>query len=261
MYELISQHLHQLIGTVKPKEDIDPYVWMIRELPNRDVAHDEEFQKKYSAYWALNGAGLGQTFRSEYFSLMEREKRSHMTDVAGVTRKLYEIPVNSKNKKALQFSFATKLVHMVNPTLPVYDRMVETFYFLPRSYAGETEKKLENLLLSYRFLVKEYDRILREKFLNETLETFRRHFCLQPSYSDQKIIDTLIWKFVDMEIRSFFGEGSISRRSRRPPLSGESQHRRVRNLAPGPSRRHAIDERASKACPKELMRAFAMSAG
>jgi MacB-like periplasmic core domain/FtsX-like permease family len=74
--------------------------------------------------------------------------------------------------------------------------MVETFYFLPRSYAGKPEKKLENLLASYRFLVKEYDRILREGLLAGALHTFRRHFCLPPLYSDQKIIDTLIWKFV-----------------------------------------------------------------
>lgn len=209
MYELINRHFDQLLRSVKPKDDIDPYVWMIRELPNRNVAHDEEFQKRYSSYWALNGAGLGQSFRFEYFSIMEREKYSPMGDVEWVTRKLYEIPANSTEKRTLQFSFASKLVHMVNPGLPVYDRMVETFYFLPRSYTGGSEKKLENLLASYRFLVKEYERILQEQFLNDALQTFRRHFCLPQVYSDHKIIDTLIWKFVPLLERGAIREGSV----------------------------------------------------
>jgi len=212
MYELINRHFDELLRSVKQKEDIDPYVWMIRELPNRDVAHDEEFQKKYASYWALNGAGLGQTFRAEYFSLMEREKCSGTADVERVTRKLYEIPVNSKDKRALQFSFASKLVHMVNPELPVCDRMVETFYFLPRSYVGETEKKLENLLASYGFLIKEYDRIVRERLLADSLQKFRRHFSLPPVYSDHKIIDTLIWKFVPFLEKGAFRSGSVAYR-------------------------------------------------
>jgi len=145
----------------------------------------------------IEWSGLGQNFRAEYFLLLEREKASPArAGVEQVARKLYEIPVNSKGRKVLQFSFASKLVHMVNPELPVYDRMVEAFYYLPRSYAGKPEKKLENLLASYRFLVKEYDRILREGLLADVLHWFRRHFSLPPPYWDHKVIDTLIWKFV-----------------------------------------------------------------
>jgi hypothetical protein len=100
MYELINRNLDELLGTVEQAADIEPYVWMIRELPHRDVTNDEEFQKKYCSYWALNGAGLGQNFRSEYFSLLEREKCSAgNADVQQITRILYETPVNSKEKK------------------------------------------------------------------------------------------------------------------------------------------------------------------
>jgi hypothetical protein len=209
MYELINRHFDKLLETVG-QADIEPYVWMIRELPNRDVTRDEEFQKKYCSYWALNGAHLGQSFRTEYFRLLEREKCSPgSAEVERVTRKLFETPVNSKGKKALEFAFASKLVHMVNTGLPVYDRMVETFYFLPRSFAGKPEKKLQNLLASYQFLVKEYDRILRERILADALEAFRRRFCLPPLYSDHKIIDTLIWKFVPYLESGALRDGSV----------------------------------------------------
>src|SRR5471030_2510640 len=154
MYDLISRNFAQLLRTID-RADIDQYLWMIRELPNRDVTRDGEYQKEYCSYWRLNGAGLGQGFRNQYFLLLEQAKHSpgHPA-VDWVARKLYEHPVNSTEKKALQFSFASKLVHMINTRLPVYDRMVETFYFLPRSYTGKPENKLENLLVSYWFLVK-----------------------------------------------------------------------------------------------------------
>ena len=87
--------------------------------------------------------------------------------------------------------------------------MVEAFYFLPRSYAGKHERKLENLLASYRFLVKEYDRILREGLLADALHAFRRHFSLPPLYSDYKIIDTLIWKFVPFLESGALRDGSV----------------------------------------------------
>jgi hypothetical protein len=129
--------------------------------------------------------------------------------VEEITRTLYEIPINAKEKKVLQFSFASKLVHMINPRLPVYDRMVESFYFLPRSYAGTAQKKLANLLRSYRFLVAEYDRILREGLLASAIDELRRRFQLPAEYSDQKIIDTLIWKFVPFLESGALRDGSV----------------------------------------------------
>ena len=86
---------------------------------------------------------------------------------------------------------------------------METFYFLPRSYAGTPEKKLANLLLSYRFLVSEFDRVLTEGLLSPAIAEVRQHFHLPPDYSDPKLIDTLIWKFVPFLERGAVRDGSV----------------------------------------------------
>jgi hypothetical protein len=122
---------------------------------------------------------------------------------------LYEIPINAKEEKALQFSFASKLAHMIDPSLPVYDRMVETFYFLPRSYSGTPEKNLANLLRSHRFLVIEFDRVLKEGLLSPAVSEARRRFQLPADYSDQKIIDTLIRQFVPFLEKGAIRHGSF----------------------------------------------------
>jgi hypothetical protein len=203
MYALINAHVSELLGTIA-SDDISDYVWLLRELHAGDVRQDEKFQQTYCSYWALNGAGLGQAFRSAYFARLEAEKRSMDSPaVDKVAGALYDIPV-AKDKKALQFSFASKLVHMVNPRLPVYDRAVEKFYFLPRSYSGTPDEKLLNLMQSYRFLLGEYGRVLNGGLLDPSIQAFRRRFKLSADYSDEKIIDTLIWKFVP-----FLGKGAI----------------------------------------------------
>src|SRR5690348_13650501 len=114
MYELINSHVDRLMSTVIESSDIIRYIWMLQELPGRDVSQDLEFQQKYCSHWALNGAGLGQSFRLAYFSLLQQTKSfAGQTSVESVTRTLNDVPVNATDRKALQFSFASKLVHMV----------------------------------------------------------------------------------------------------------------------------------------------------
>jgi hypothetical protein len=99
MYDLINRNCERLLATVKKDWDIAPYVWMLLELPLRDVAHDEEFQRMYCSHWVLNGAGLDQGFRAKYFALLERQKRTPETaSVEQVAWELYETPVNKEKK-------------------------------------------------------------------------------------------------------------------------------------------------------------------
>jgi hypothetical protein len=212
MYELINRNVAELLQTIDRKGDIVPYVWMIERLRNIDVAHDQEFQRVYRLYWRLNAAHLSQEFCSAYFSLLEEAK--HSTDDMGVeniARALLKTQTHSNGKQSLQFSFATKLVHMLNPRLPVYDGMVESFFFLPSSYTKKTvDGKLGGLLRSYGFLVNEYDRILIIGLLAPAIAALRSHFSLDDRYADEKAIDTLVWRFVGLLQKGALRDGSIA---------------------------------------------------
>ena len=56
--------------------------------------------------------------------------------------------------------------------------------------------KLNRLLSSYSFLSDEYNRVLQQRLLAPAIASFRRQFDVGSAYSDQKVVDTLIWKFV-----------------------------------------------------------------
>ena len=184
-----------MLDEIDLETEIKPYISLIRDLHEKNVSADEEYRKKYSWYWALNGAGLGKEFRDAYFCELERLKgsKADAETVEAVARRLWDVPVNGSGRRSLQFSFASKLVHVINPDLPIYDSRVEDFYFLPPTPAsGKLEAKME----SYRFLVEEYDRVLAGGTLEPSIEAFRRKFAVESAcYSDVRVIDTLIWKF------------------------------------------------------------------
>ncbi len=205
MYALIDQHIEQLLSTVDEQREIQPYVWLIQNFSRVDVAADKDYQRKYKNYWQLNAALLSQDFCTSYFILLEKSKLAENIDVETIARRLLETPTHRNARRSLQFSFSSKLAHMLNHYLPVYDSMVEAFYFLPTdSGTQNVETKLQRLLASYRFLVSEYARVLNEGILAPSIARFRDRYSLGQEYSDVKVIDTLLWTFV-----GFLKKGAI----------------------------------------------------
>ncbi len=198
MYAIINQHVDALLNSINPQVDIDPYVWLLGELPKRNVARDQEYQRIYRRYWQLNPERLSEEYLAAYFGYLEQLKaQPENVMVETVTSHLFITPTHGNGRQSLQFSFASKLVHMLNPEQPVYDSMVETFFFLPSGGANETtEQKLTRLLASYEFLHAEYGRVLDQELLAQAIMQFRARFGVNSAYTDRKIIDTLIWKFV-----------------------------------------------------------------
>jgi hypothetical protein len=200
MYAIINQNVGALLNSINPQADIDPYVWLLGALPNRNIAQDQEFQRVYRRYWQLNPARLSKGYLAAYFGHLEQTRgQPEQVTVEAVARHLFPIPTHGNGSQSLQFSFASKLVHMLNPEQPVYDSMVESFFFLPTGGANETtEQKIARLLISYNFLHAEYGRVLEQGLLAQAISQFRARFRVNAAYTDRKIIDTLIWKFVGL---------------------------------------------------------------
>ena len=199
MYTLIKSNIDLILNSPNIFNDIQQYLQIIRLFPQIDVSNDGNFQKIYRKYWRLNAARLQQTFFEVYFDLLEKSKDHSDLKIEKISRKLYKTSTGKDGKKSLQFSFASKLIHTINNTEPVYDSMITTFYFLPQPQSNwNFERKLKNALENYQFIKNEQKRILKEGLLDFEIEKFREYFNLENVYTDQKIIDTLIWKFVTL---------------------------------------------------------------
>jgi hypothetical protein len=197
MYSALNRHIGPLLASIAKDGGLDQYRYLIDTFRRTDTKRDEQFQRVYRSYWQMGAARLGGGFCSAYFGLLEELKAFERTDVGSVAVRLFNIASNSKGERKLHFSFSTKMVHMLQTDMPVYDSRVAQFYFL--SEEGATfDERLSNRLESYRFLVKEYRRVLDEGLLAPSITAFRKRFTMIDAFTETKIIDTLIWRFAAM---------------------------------------------------------------
>lgn len=210
MYKIINENISSIINAADRSRDIDPYLTLQSIFQNGSILNNSSYKTIYRSYWQLNAARLSDNFCDHYFQVLEKYRNREDRDIKEVVKDLYEVSSNSKDKKTLQFSFATKLIHTIDNTRPVYDSLVADFYFLPQIKPNwKYDKKLSAYLKAYGFLQKEYKRVIDNNILSTAITRFRTQFDLPAAYTDQKIIDTLLWKFTSFLRAGAIREGKI----------------------------------------------------
>lgn len=196
MYCVINQFSQIVVDRI-PLGFVTEYEWL---LDNVGQASTSDYQRKYRNYWGMNSAQLGPAFYLAYFDALNGASRVSPT-LSDVVRALYDASTRRDGRRTLQFSFATKLLHMTNPQLPIYDSLVAAFYFFQPS--PSLEQRLGSLVAFHNFLIQEYARVLKGGHLKVAIQAFRDQ--LRPRrFTDERIIDSLIWQFVNL-----LGKGAL----------------------------------------------------
>lgn len=135
MYDLINLFAQTVVGAI-PQDHVTEYEWLLQNATAPD------YQKRYGDYWVMGGAFLSPAFRAAYF----QELSAATTQTPNLTllaQKLHVASANSKGRRSLQFSFATKLLHMTDQQLPIYSSEVAAFYFFFRNLRLRNRKTLK----------------------------------------------------------------------------------------------------------------------
>jgi hypothetical protein len=207
MYSLINQSARTIVETF-PIEYVTKYEWLLQNLGQASTA---EYQKRYRSYWTMNAARLSPEFYVTYFRTINTAISEAPTLNACVLT-LYESSARRNGTKTLQFSFATKLLHMVNPKLPIYDSKVAAFYkFQAPSSEMSLRSRIDTLVRFHEFLKSEYARVLDQGLLKNPIDDFRNRFKPQ-GFTDQRVIDCLIWQTVELRTKGAIPNGSIGYR-------------------------------------------------
>ncbi len=204
MYSLINRHAAAIVRAI-PLDFVTEYEWL---LMNQSQVNSPDYQRRYRAYWAMNAAQLGADFYIGYFDLLSTigNPRQSLSDVCC---RLYDCSGRRDGRKSLQFSFATKLLHMANPQLPIYDSRVANFYFFERPENGDLPQRISTLLAFHEFLTREYKRVLEQGLLQTAIDEFRDKLKRQ-RFTDEKVIDSLIWKTEELLSKGALMNGRIS---------------------------------------------------
>jgi hypothetical protein len=198
MYRLIEKYAGIIVKRIPP-DYVSKYDWL---LENADKVMTSEYQMKYRDFWAMNAALPSDEFCSVYFStlqsaLNEAKDPPSLKDIVKILYPATERKGKNPKKPFPPFSFATKLKHMTNTALPVYDKWVVGFYFLrvpTLTKTGGIERRIVDYIKIHDFLVEEYARVLGEGLLSSAIQKFESE--LKPRhFSKEKIIDSLIWAF------------------------------------------------------------------
>jgi hypothetical protein len=197
MYRLLVQKCDLLIAELKRIDDIARYHDLVVRLQSTsgEAAIDPEFQRVYRVYWRMNVARLSPAFYERYFDLLARGVRSGRVNLRTAARD--RTVIGDDSKRSLQFSFVTKLCHMVDRRLPVYDRFIAAFYFYAPPAADKPfDTRLDRLMEFYSFLQHEYARIIEHGLLDLALVRLRADFHLSDLITQERAIDWLLWAWV-----------------------------------------------------------------
>lgn len=193
MYRLINDFARPVVDGI-PREFLENYEWLAQ---NAAKADQPSYQKEYRRFWAMNAAQLSPDFYTTYFRAL-KVSISQPPQLRDVVHWLYESSARRSGDKSIQFSFATKLVHMASPRLPIYDSRIAKFYFFRvPAEQGRPQDRIDKFLEFYAFLIEEYGRVIERGLLTAAIQEFRHQFNPQ-HITEEKIIDSLIWAFVTL---------------------------------------------------------------
>lgn len=185
-YHQINNNIDRILLSINPSH-VTEYDWLVHHI--HEVAQPE-YQRRYNNFWRLNGKGLSQNFFQAYFQHLQAGLNNIPPQLNVLVNQLSQI-----GRRELQFSFSTKLCHMLNQSLPIYDSHISKFYdFKTPNRNQPFQQRITRLIESHQHLIAEYNRVLHDGLLTVSIQSFRQHFNPQ-SFTDIKVIDSLIWAF------------------------------------------------------------------
>ncbi|MGD1019178.1 MAG: hypothetical protein ABSA12_07645 [Verrucomicrobiia bacterium] len=190
MYSVINQYANEVVASID-HDHVSTYLDLTCNLPGR--LGEEAYRRRYRQFWVMRG--LSAHFYESYFQTLAGAQHNHIT-FRDALEILHQVPCTQNGSLRVHASFASKLCHMCDPRLPIYDNLVADFFFFERpNYDQNPEGRIVEYERFYQFLVAEYDRVIRMGLLAVAIGVFRAQFP-QPGLTDQKVIDSLVWSFV-----------------------------------------------------------------
>lgn len=193
MYRLINDFARPVVDSL-PRDFLQKYEWLVQNVSQAD---EPSYQKAYRSFWAMGPAQLSPAFYTAYFRAL-KSSIGQPPELRDVIQLLYESSARRNGDQSIQFSFATKLVHMTNRRLPIYDSRIAQFYCfqVPAGKMG-LQNRIAKYMSFHAFLIQEYGRVLERGLLTVAIQEFRRQFNPQ-NITDEKIVDSIIWAFATL---------------------------------------------------------------
>ena len=156
---------------------------LLQTLYRTDVSRDRDFQRKYNGFFRMQRRS--PEFYDFYFSLLEKKKYKG-SSFGEILDEIY------RNTHRMEASFSSKMLSVIDPSYPVWDRYVLTNLGLkaPPSYAKDREEKV---ILLYEAIVDWYASYLKTEEAAGLIQKFDTMYP-HANITDIKKLDLIIWQ-------------------------------------------------------------------
>lgn len=174
------------------RKGIKKYIYIMNNVKNVNVSiYKSEFQRKYNGFYRVQRRS--ENWYKTYFTILETNKNN-------ISLSFYDVLFEMYNKfDRVETSFSSKLLHTVNPSMPIYDSKVVEAIGVPKI---QGENRFNKALTNYKLLCDKYAVYFQTQNCREAIMLFDTYF---PEFankiSDVKKIDFFLWKFSKEELK------------------------------------------------------------
>ena len=145
---------------------------------------DREFQKLFNGFYRVR---RGADWQETCYRILEM----HRTDPSVTFPQLLNELTYHTGK--VDFSFATKMLHTIEPNMPIYDSIIATNLALWNNHDGSVNQKMRRAIVIYDQLQQAYQQLQTMPDMLQCVDEFDRRFPDFSNITTLKKIDFLIW--------------------------------------------------------------------
>jgi hypothetical protein len=180
-----ERQIREILQKAKTQEGIQKYLRIMDMFPRVDVSSDEDFQRLYNGFYRMKQRTT--VFYKEYFSFLESCKNKPVT-FENALKHLYE------RVNRVEPSFSSKLVHTINPDMPIWDQHVLKHFSLKAPYyMKDRSEQIGRGIIVYKELASRYQLLLQSPEGPKMVGIFDELYPKSPITKIKKI-DFVLWQ-------------------------------------------------------------------
>lgn len=157
-------------------------------INNVDKIESKKFQTTFNYFFKVR---RNKEWRRIYYELFQEvyQDSSKQTFEYILTEIYKRTKVIKNNNGYIEASFASKMLHSVNPDKPIWDQYVLSYFDIVDVKKGD---RIQECINNYKKIEEEYERLLNNEKVLELISRFRK-IVTNYRLADMKIIDFMIW--------------------------------------------------------------------
>lgn len=176
----------ELVQRQEIAQGLKKYEYLMNQLRKVDVSTDAEYQCAYASFYRMKPF-RSNDFLMAYFKYLERSKGEANLTFESAFPYIYRI------NSSMEVSFCSKLIHTINPSQPIWDKVVATDHFHFKKPYPRCRKPIEKCIMRYIDYSNAFSTYLESDEGQKLIAIFDRQFP-HSGISNAKKVDFILWQ-------------------------------------------------------------------